>query len=154
MITHRISNSGYGVRGFTQDEIREAIFAVEGIISQGEQVKIEEDHFFSEGLYTRTIHIPKGTLFTGKLHAREDLLIIVSGDITIYTENGECRVKGFKVMKVSAGTKPLAFAHEDTIALNVHRNPDNLQDLDLLEEKLIIPNKLGELPQGGIQWLG
>ena len=50
MITHRISNSGYGVKEFTQDEVREAIFAVEAIISQGEQLKVEEDHFFSDGL--------------------------------------------------------------------------------------------------------
>jgi hypothetical protein len=134
MITHRISTAGYGTQERTQEEVRGAILAAEGIMRQLPQVAIEPGHVFARGLYARSILIPKGVILTGKVHRQHDLQIMVYGDILVKTEAGEKRLQGFNIFPSRAGYKQIGQALEDTLWVTVHAAEET--DLDRLEEML------------------
>jgi hypothetical protein len=134
MITHRVSQAGYGVQEHSPEEVRAAILAAEGVMRQLPQVEIEPTHVFAQGLYSRSILIPKGVRITGKVHRQDDLQIMVYGDITILTPDGFKRLVGHHVFRGKAGVKQIGHAHEDTLWITVHAAVET--DLDRLEEVL------------------
>lgn len=134
MITHRISQAGYGIQDHTPEEIRGAILAAEGLMRQMPQVEIEPTHAFAQGLYSRSILIPKGTTLTGKVHKQDDLQIMVYGDISVLTEHGFKRLVGHQVFRGKAGLKQIGYAHEDTLWITVHAAEST--DMDELERLL------------------
>ncbi len=131
MITHRVSSAGYGAQEHSPEEIRGAILAAEGLMRQMPQVEITPTHVFAQGLYSRSILIPKGVRLTGKVHRQDDLQIMVYGDITVLTENGMKRLAGHHVFRGKAGIKQIGHAHEDTLWITVHAAQET--DLDRLE---------------------
>jgi hypothetical protein len=101
------------------------------------QVAIPVRHFFAAGLYAREIVIPAGVTATGKVHREEHVSIMVSGDMTIDTEEGVRRVSGYNVFIAAPGTKRVGYAHEATVWITVHRNPDELRDETDIEAMLV-----------------
>lgn len=97
-------------------------------------------HTFPQGFYVREIFLPKGTLLVGKIHRHEHPNFLMSGDVSVLTEEGPKRIKGPCSMVSPAGTKRIVYAHEDTVWVTVHLNPDNLTDLKALEELIIAKN--------------
>ena len=134
MITHHVSQTGFGVQDHSSDEIREAINSMELVMRLLPQVTIEPTHVFSKGLYARGILIPKGTILTGKVHRQDDLQVMVSGDILIKTEMGEKRLQGFNMFPSKAGYKQIGRALEDTRWITMHATDET--DLDRLEKLL------------------
>ena len=134
MITHVISQSGHGVVERTPEEIREAIQQAQDVMATMPQVEIPVTHHFSDGIYGREIFIPKGTLFTGKIHKQTDLSCCLSGLCEILTPHGWVKCETGDVILSRKGTKPLARALEDTRWMTSHAT--TLTDLDELEEFL------------------
>ena len=134
MITHRISESGYGAHEPHPGTVQEGIEALKGIMRQMPQVAIEPTHVFAQGIYARGILIPKGTILTGKVHKQDDLQIMVYGDILVKTEAGEKRLQGFSMFSSRAGYQQIGCALEDTLWVTVHATEET--DLDRLEELL------------------
>jgi hypothetical protein len=82
----------------------------------------------------------KGLLVVGKMHATEHLNIVVSGDITILTENGPLRITITThpyVFVSKAGTKKVGYCHEDTVWMGTHVT--DLTDISDIEKSVIIP---------------
>lgn len=103
-------------------------------------------HSFAEGIYIREVIIPKGYLCVGALHKHNYLNCIMSGDMSILTEEGIKRVKGPCWNVAPNGTKRLGYSHEDTVWVTVHPNPNNLRDIEKLE-KLIHAEDYSELSE-------
>lgn len=101
------------------------------------QAEFKTHHHFSNGVYTRTIEIPKGSLLTGKMHATDHLNIISKGDISVLTENGVERIKAPAIVPARARMKRVGYAHEDTVWTTIHGTHET--DLARLEAELIIP---------------
>lgn len=76
-------------------------------------------NYFSQGAYARELFIKKGTVLTGKIHKFENLNIMPYGDITVLTADGMKRLTGYNVVTSPAGTKRVAYAHEDTVWITV-----------------------------------
>ena len=76
-------------------------------------------HRFSRGVYARELFIPKGTVLTGRIHKYSQINILLSGDISVLTEDGIKRVVPPFVVESPAGTKRVAFAHEDTVWMTI-----------------------------------
>jgi hypothetical protein len=80
---------------------------------------------YCNGLYARTLFIPKGILMTGALHKNDYIDIFISGDITVksYYANGDIeevtRVDKFQYFNGKAGRKRVLYAHEDTMWVTV-----------------------------------
>ena len=92
-------------------------------------------HTFVPGAYIREIFLPKEMIFVTKIHKKEHPYFIMSGDVSVLTEEGTIRIKGPFSGITKPGTKRLIYTHEDTIWITVH--PTNETDLVKLEEELI-----------------
>lgn len=96
-------------------EAREKIDVLLAHLTAMPQVEIPLEHFFAKGLYARQGVIKKGTLLIGAIKKISHLNIIISGDISIFTEEGEHRITGPTTMVSAPGTKRVGYAHEDTV---------------------------------------
>lgn len=122
----------------TPAEMRDSILKLEAVMmAMPGKIEIKTTHHFAPGVYMREIFIPKGTTLTGKIHKTEHLNILSQGDLSVMTEDGVKRLTASTVIKSQPGIKRVGFAHEDTVWITVHHNPDDAQDVDLIEERLI-----------------
>lgn len=123
-------------------DVRQKIYALEAEVAKFPQVELPLEHDFADGVYVRTMFIPKGTCLTGKVH-RYDCVNIVHGDISVVTESGSRRITALGApqrFSSPAGIKRAGYAHEDTYWTTVHSNPSNERDVVVLEDALTIFN--------------
>lgn len=125
--------------GKTQAEMRAEILRLEQVMFSmtEQQIELKVTHHFAPGVYMREIFIPKGTTLTGKIHKTEHLNILSEGDLSVMTEDGVKRLTASKIIKSAPGIKRVGFAHEDSVWITVHHNPDDCVDTDKIEERLI-----------------
>jgi quercetin dioxygenase-like cupin family protein len=93
-------------------------------------------------MYARELLIPQGAVIVGKMHAKENLFLLAKGDMTVWTDQGVRRVQAPFMVVTKPGDKRVGYAHEDSITINFHANPDDEQDLTLLEARYIMPEAL------------
>lgn len=86
---------------------------LESAILEHEQVPVVTQHIIHAGVYMRTIAMPPGSLLAGAL-IKIGTSLIISGDVTIYTEGGPRRFTGYHVLPASAGRKQAILAHDYT----------------------------------------
>lgn len=115
--------------------MRAKVLKAEEVMKALPQVEMLVTHHFAEGVYGRELFIPKDTVLTGKIHKYSQLNVLVKGDISVLTEDGVKRVKPPFIIVSPAGTKRIAYAHEDTIWLTVHGTKET--DIDKIEEHFI-----------------
>jgi hypothetical protein len=115
---------------------REKVERLEQHLLQYPQVDLKTQHCLSGGVYARSITLPADTIITGAVH-KHDHIVIVTGDITVTTEDGPRRFTGQHVFPVAAGSKRAGFAHAETVWTTVHStnktSPEDIED-DLVEE--------------------
>lgn len=122
-----------------QAPTRTQIEALEQHLVELPQVEIPVVHRFAAGLYAREITIPVDTVMTGKVHRAEHVSIMLSGDMTVLTEEGMRRITGPHVFISPPGTKRVGYAHAETRWVTVHTNPDDTTDIELIESRLVEP---------------
>lgn len=96
------------------------IFDIEEIMLKMPQLNLETKHYFSgsipgKKICAREIKIPQGTLLTGAIHKYENMNILSKGDISVTTEDGVKRIQAPCTIVSPAGTKRIAYAHEDCV---------------------------------------
>ncbi len=96
-----------------------------------DQKEFEVKNTFHDGVYTRELFIPKGSLLVGKIHKLDCLNIVSKGDISILTENGSGRITAGHSAISKAGIQKVGFANEDTVFVNVFRTDET--DLEKIE---------------------
>lgn len=124
-----------------QLEMRSRIQKFEDELAKHQQLELKLQQHFCAGVYMRELHIPAGTLLTGKIHKYPCLNIVPVGDIEVVTEAGVRRIQGPVVFKSPAGVKRAARVFSDTIWITVHANPDNVErDSDAMADLLTVPS--------------
>jgi hypothetical protein len=98
-------------------------------------IQLVTNHFFSPGIYTRILHIPKGCLLTGKIHKEPILNIMVAGEISVLIGSEVKRIKAPYICVSPAGSKKIGYAHEDTIWVGCHGTDDF--DLVKIEKRFV-----------------
>jgi hypothetical protein len=102
---------------------------------------LETMHTFTDGVYVRTVLMKAGSLITGKIHKLEHTVIISQGAASIVSEDGGAKFLTAPMVFISpANVKRLLFIQQDMVFTTVHKNPDNIRDLDRLEELLMLPD--------------
>lgn len=96
----------------------------------------EAEHAFADGLYCRKYLMPAGQRCVTKTHAKQHF-IVVCGDATIWTPEGQKRVVGFHCFRTEVGTKRIIQAHADTLFMTFHATTET--DPDRAEEELTEP---------------
>lgn len=110
------------------------VAALESLMLQHpDQMELETLHLIHGGMYARSIFIPAGTVLTGALVEVENVCI-VSGDITVTTDDGAKRFTGYHVIPASAGHKRAGFAHADTYWTAVFKT--DLTDVQEIEDSI------------------
>ena len=95
-------------------------------------------HEFCDGLYSRTMFVPKDTVLTGAIHRSENFFFLRTGEMTLWTDDGMKRALAGAMFKSSVGTKRVGFAHLDCLITTVHFNPMNETDPETLWELFTI----------------
>ena len=93
-------------------------------------------HSFSDGVYIREMSMLKGGVVIGKIHNRSHTWFLMKGKIKVATEDEVVTYSAPTYVNAKAGTKRVIIAIEDSVFINVHPNPENITDTDLLEEIL------------------
>jgi hypothetical protein len=114
-------------------------------------------HTFADGIYIRSIFLPKDMIFVTKIHKKTHPYFILSGKVSVLTVEGLVILEGPLSGITKAGTKRVIYTHEDTVWTTVHAS--NETDLDKLEEELIAKSfkemdEILEAKKGGLQCLG
>lgn len=114
---------------------RDKVFALEEMMKAETLLELKTEHFFSPGIYTRILHIPKGCLLTGKIHKEPILNIMIKGDISVLIDGEVKRIVAPFIIVSPAGSKKIGYAHEDTIWMGCHGTDE--MDVHKIEERFI-----------------
>lgn len=135
-----MSNSVFiSSRRKTPAEMRTEILRLEAAMfaMPEHHVTFKVTHHFAPGVYMRELFIPKGVTLTGKIHKTEHLNILSQGHLSVMTEDGVKELRASAVLKSNPGIKRVGYAHEDSVWITVHHNPDEERDPDKIEDRLI-----------------
>tara|TARA_R100001369_G_scaffold91742_1_gene133951 strand:- start:152 stop:616 length:465 start_codon:yes stop_codon:yes gene_type:complete len=116
----------------------------ENIISDnGNIVHCEEfplKHSFADQIYVREMKMKKDSMVVGAIHNHLHVWFLLTGRLTIVTElSKEDYIAPCYVLS-TPGVKRVIYAQEDSIFVNIHKNPSNTQDLDKLEDEIVSKN--------------
>lgn len=76
------------------------------------QTEINTLHTFHAGIYARTVKIPAGIVITGAL-IKIPTVLIISGDVIMFTDGEPQELHGYHVFSASAGRKQAFVAMTD-----------------------------------------
>ena len=107
------------------------------------------EHTFGDGMYIRKIVMPAGRLIISRIHKQKHPYFVMSGDVSVITENGLQRIKAPYSGITEAGTKRALYTHSETTWATVHRTDET--DVSKLLDTITVSdfNDL-TLEQGGI----
>ena len=93
------------------------------------------EHSFAEGMYVRKLVMPANQILVGKIHKQDHPYFIMSGDVSILTEDGVVRVDKPHYGMTKAGTKRVIYTHSETTWITVQHTYET--DLKKIEEDVI-----------------
>ena len=114
------------------------------ISNQGNSIVRSEQfplkHSFADGIYIRQMGMDKNSVVIGAIHNHLHAWFLLTGKITVITENSEEDFIAPCYVVSTPGVKRVIYAVEESIFVNVHKNPTNTQDLDELEAEIVSKN--------------
>lgn len=113
----------------------------------GRLVDPHEVHTFLPGLYVRQVTNEAGSWVVTMKHRYDHPFFVIRGHLRVLNlvTGEEHELRGGDHGVTTAGTQRAIVALEETVFITVHPNPDNCQDLEELERRLIVRQ---ELPGG------
>jgi len=93
-------------------------------------------HSFSDGVYIREMLMHEGGIVIGKLHKYSHTWFLMQGKIMVATDLGTNTYTAPCYVNAPAGAKRVIHAIEDSVFINVHPNPDNITNIEDLENIL------------------
>lgn len=138
-------------RGLLWEKIatfQEQLLSVEGAIKHGDQQMDEifpVKHHIKDGLYTRELFMPKGSLVVSFIHKQNHPSFFLSGEMSILKDTGEIeRIKAPMKVMTDIGTQRVAYMHEDCVWVCVYRT-----DKETIEEaeKDVYTTNYKDLPE-------
>ena len=97
-------------------------------------------HTFADGIYIRQMDMVKGGVVVGAIHKHLHAWFLLTGRVTVATENTTEDYIAPCYVVSTPGVKRVILANEDSIFVNVHKNPSNTQDIDELEKEIVALN--------------
>ena len=134
---------------------RDKILALENaLISNADGINIEGDgkhivtnskiapikHTFADGVYIRQMDMMKDSIVVGAIHKHLHVWFLLTGHVTVATEDTTEDYIAPCYVVSTPGVKRVILANEDSIFVNVHKNPSNTQDIDELEKEIVALN--------------
>ena len=97
-------------------------------------------HTFADGVYIRQMDMKTGSVMVGAIHKHLHVWFLLTGHVTVATEDiTEDYIAPCYVVS-TPGVKRVILANENSIFVNIHKNPSNTQDIDELEKEIVALN--------------
>ena len=106
------------------------------LIAKGNSDMFPLKHSFSEGVYIREMFMQKGGLVIGKMYKISHTWFLLSGELEIATDEGAQHYIAPCYVNAPEGTKRVLHALQDSVFVNVYPNPDNITNIEELEDML------------------
>ena len=124
--------------------LKEVMFKGEekdGFYGDGENIATIPDipikHSFADQLYVRQMDLKKNHVIIGAVHNHLHVWFLLTGKVMI-NNNGEKIEHIAPCYTVSKpGSQRVILALEDSIFVNVHKNPTNTKDISKLEKEIV-----------------
>ena len=113
------------------------------ISDKGNIVRCEEfplKHSFADGIYIRQMSMKKDSVVVGAIHNHLHVWFLLTGKILVITEETEEEFISPCYVVSTPGVKRVICAVEESIFVNIHKNPSNTQDLNKLEAEIVSKN--------------
>jgi len=108
------------------------------IVTNGKIAPIK--HAFADGIYIRQMDMAKDTVVVGAIHKHLHVWFLLTGHVSIATEDTTEDYIAPCYVVSTPGAKRVILAHENSIFVNVHKNPSNTQDIEKLEKEIVALN--------------
>ena len=94
-------------------------------------------HTFADGIYVRQMDMKAGSIVIGAIHNHLHVWFLLTGHLAVATESviEEFIAPCYVVAK--PGSKRVIYAIEDSIFVNIHKNPKNIKDIKKLEAEIV-----------------
>ena len=120
-----------------QVSVNAGIAEVEKLMLELPQVECPVINKFEEGIYYRTITMPKGTYVIGHEHKTGHANIVLKGKARVAIDGEIHLIEAPKFFHSGPGVRKVLEILEECVWMTVHPNPDNEQDDQKLEERFI-----------------
>ena len=97
-------------------------------------------HTFADGVYIRQMDMKEGSAVVGAIHNHLHVWFLLVGHVVVATEDAVEEYVAPCYVVSTPGAKRVIQAYEDSIFVNVHKNPSNTRDLDMLEKEIVSLN--------------
>ncbi len=101
------------------------------LVTDAEFAKIT--HEFTDGIYMRRMDIFSGAMVVGAIWKHEHFCFLLEGNITVADKHGVQDYIAPCYVRSLPGAQRVIHAHEDSVFINVHKNPTNTRDLEEVE---------------------
>ena len=112
---------GKGFEVKPEFDLRQKVEVLQAEISKRPQYEPPTEHIFHGGMYCRQVWRPAGCLIVGKVHKKEHFYMIVSGTVSITTDDGVQTITGPMLLCSKPGTKRAVYAETDALCMTFHR---------------------------------
>jgi len=97
-------------------------------------------HAFADGIYIRQMSMEKDSSVIGAIHNHLHVWFLLTGHISVATEEVVEDYVAPCYVVATPGTKRVIYANEDSIFVNIHKNPSNTQNIKELEKEIVSRN--------------
>ena len=97
-------------------------------------------HTFADGVYIRQMDMKKDSVVVGAIHNHLHVWFLLAGHVTVATEETTEDYIAPCYVVSTPGVKRVIRANEDSIFVNVHKNPTNTRDVSKLEKEIVSLN--------------
>jgi hypothetical protein len=94
-------------------------------------------HTFADGIYIRQMDMKTGSMVVGAIHNHLHVWFLLSGHIAVATEESIEEFVAPCYVLATPGAKRVIYAMEDSIFVNIHKNPENIKDIKKLEDEIV-----------------
>ena len=94
-------------------------------------------HTFADGIYVRQMDMKADSLVVGAIHNHLHVWFLLTGHLAVSTEDVIEEFVAPCYVVASPGSKRVIYAMEDSIFVNIHKNPENIKDIEKLEKEIV-----------------
>jgi len=94
-------------------------------------------HAFADSIYVRQMDMTKDSIVVGAIHKHLHVWFLLTGHVTVTTEDTTEDYIAPCYVVSTPGVKRVILANEDSIFVNIHKNPSNTEDIDQLEKEIV-----------------
>jgi len=94
-------------------------------------------HTFADGVYIRQMDMKSDSMVVGAIHNHLHVWFLLTGHLAVITEDTTEEFISPCYVLATPGSKRVIYALEDSIFVNIHKNPNNIKDIKKLEDEIV-----------------